>query len=257
MAGNGLRFSRAETPVRLAWLRSQGLGVLCCQAAVVLFAVGSVVLATTRDGVSADIAMDEIRGFFTKPSFAHTWFYLLLPVLALFALNTLLCTWDTVVARVKAGRREPSAYAAALVHVGILVALLSHLVGGLWSYEGGQVLVGSDWTALGDGRVARLVDLTIAPQADGSPKSVRAALELRSPSGETSTEVVGFNEPLSAGFGSDLTLLMRPIAVPGGYSDVGGEAVLLRHRVAPGNPLGLVAALLMALGIACMWRRVA
>ncbi len=37
---------------RWSWLSSQGLGVLCGQATVLLLAVDSIVLAATRDGIS-------------------------------------------------------------------------------------------------------------------------------------------------------------------------------------------------------------
>jgi len=170
--------------------------------------------------------------------------------------NTLWCTWRNVVVRWRAGRREPSAYAAALIHLGLLVALLAHLVGGLANREGGQVVVGASPVDLGDGRRARLVRLDIEPQADGSPKSVRATLELSDAAGVTTPAVVGYNEPLSRALGSDLWLLVRPIAGRGGMAHPGGEAVILRRRVAPGNPVALVAVAFMLLGTALMWRRV-
>ena len=56
---------------RLGWLRSQGLGLVCGFATVALLAIGSVVLTATRDGASAAIQMDELRGFFDPPHAAH------------------------------------------------------------------------------------------------------------------------------------------------------------------------------------------
>ena len=83
---------------RLAWLRSQGLGLCCGLATVALLAIGSFVIPATRDGASAGIGMDDLRGFFDPPRFAHLWLYLLFPVAALYAVNTVLATWDTVIA---------------------------------------------------------------------------------------------------------------------------------------------------------------
>jgi len=237
---------------RWRWLRSQGLGVACGIATVALFAVGSVALTLTGDADSRAIAMDEIGGFFAPWSTVHLWFYLLLVVLAFYAFNTALCTWDSVSARWRAGIRQPTAYAAALIHVGFLVALGAHLVGGLWSAEIGQLIVGRSYADIGDGRLARLVDLTVERQADGSPKQVRATLEIRAMAGSVTSATIAYNEPLSSGFGADLLLLVRPLSAP---DDERGAAVLLRHRHAPGNALGLVAALLMTLGVAGMWRR--
>ena len=107
---------------RLAWLRSQGLGLVCGFATVLLLAVGSVVLTATREGASASVGLDDLRGFFAPPRLEHAWLYLLLPVAALYALNTLLATWDTVGRKWRAGLRAPTAYAASVVHVGFLVA---------------------------------------------------------------------------------------------------------------------------------------
>src|SRR5919202_4047935 len=94
----------------LELLRSQGLGVTCGLATVVLLAVGSFVLDATREGASAGIAMDDLPPFVERPALAHPWMYLLAPVLALYALNTLLATWYSVARKVRSGVRSPSAH---------------------------------------------------------------------------------------------------------------------------------------------------
>jgi len=132
--------SRGE---RLAWLRSQGLGLACGLATVALLAIGSFVLAATRDGASAAVGMDDLRGFFAPPHLAHLWLYLLFPVAALYAVNTVLATWDTVTRRWRGGARAPSAYAASVVHVGFLLALAAHAVGGFLGEDRGAVVVAS------------------------------------------------------------------------------------------------------------------
>ena len=200
-------------PSRWDWLYSQGLGVICGQATVLLLAIGSVVMASTRDGASAMIGMDDIRGFFAPPSIVHLWFYLLVLVLGLYGLNTLLATWKSVVLKWREGVRRVQAYAASVVHLGFLLGLFAHLVGGLGGAELGQVSVGPDWTALGDGREARLVALDVPRLPDGGMKQVEAGVELRDGAGERSTATVSYNGPLSSGLGSDLFLLVRPGSV--------------------------------------------
>jgi hypothetical protein len=319
-----------------SWLSSQGLGVICGQATVVLLALGSVVLTATRDGASARIAMDDVRGFFAAPAAAHLWFYLLLPVLALYALNTLLATWQSVVRKWRNGIRAPQLYAPAVIHLAFLFGLLAHAVGGLLGSEGGNVLVGPDWRELGDGRRARVTSFDVEPHPNGSMKQLRAQLEIEA-ADTTTTETVSYNGPLSRGLGSDLLILTRPQSVPAvqltrgearcdleveGSCDLGGvraellylqpparrgqlpyarvgvslpsgkhakdgaggpsevfwlppgqskqladgsfvsvasiemrPALLLRQRHAPGNPWALLASILLALGLAMMWRR--
>ena len=124
---------------RWDWLFSQGLGVVCGQATVLLLAIGSVVLTATRDSASAAIAMDDLRGFFVAPSAVHTWFYLLVPILGLYALNTALATWQSVARKWRSGIRAPRFYAAAVIHVAFLTGLLAHAIGGLGGAHGGRV----------------------------------------------------------------------------------------------------------------------
>jgi hypothetical protein len=312
-----------------AWLSSQGLGVICGQATVLLLAIGSVVLATTREGASAAIVMDDIRGFFDAPSVVHLWFYLLILVLALYALNTTLATWQNVAKKWRAGIRAPRFYAPAVIHVSFLVGLLAHGVGGVGGSELGRLMVGPSWTEIGNGREARVTGLEVEPNPDGSMKQLLASVETRNAEGSSSETMVHYNGPLSWGLGSELMLLIRPQAVPtlrfargedrcdvevehgcdlgdvraellylhpplqegqGVFAQVraqiagGGEAevfsltpgrskrladgsllsiaglearpaILLRHRRAPGNPLALLASLLLALGLLMMWRR--
>jgi len=190
-----------------AWLRSQGLGVACGLATVLLLALGSLVMAATRDGASARIGLDDLTGFFTRPSWAHLWLYALVPVAALYALNTLLATWDTVTSRWQAGQRAPRAYAAAVMHLAFLVALLAHVAGGFFSREGGAHLVAEGWQPLPGFGEARLVSLAVDELPNGMPRQVRAAVELRDPAGRVEASVVGYNRPLSAGWGSRLALL--------------------------------------------------
>ncbi len=308
-----------------AWLRSQGLGVACGLGTVALLAIGSFVLAATSQGASAGIAMDDARAFFERPSPVHAWFYLLVPLLGLYALNTLLATWHTVSRKWRAGVRTPSAYGAAVMHLAFLVALLAHGVGGFLGQERGEVVVSRGWTALPDGGEIRLASLEVDSLPGGMPREVRAAVETRG-DGAGGSAVVGHNQPLSAGLGSDLWLLGQmgrvPAArlaagpercvaaegsecrlagvrvavrqavpagafgapamallrleaagaaverwvAPGGAVELGDAAVrlagigaepavVLRGRHAPGNPWALASAVLLAAGVALLWRR--
>lgn len=312
-------------PDRWGWLRSQGLGVCCGLFTVLLLAIGSVVMAATRDGASAGVGLDDLTVFFERPSIAHLWLYALVPVAALYALNTLLATWETVTTRWRSGLRAPRAYAAAVMHVAFLVALLAHLAGGFFSREGGAHLVAEGWQALPGFGEARLTSLEVDELPNGMPREVRAAVEVRDPAGLVEARVVGYNRPLSGGWGSRLALLAELGQVPVarfasgdegcaltqgqrctlggetievmGFPEPGGQlaalvrtatagggppvrwlspgemvslrsgrplllvetveapAVLLRVRETPGNPLALAAALLLALGVLMMWRR--
>jgi len=221
----------SETPTapsRWSWLRSQGLGVCCGLATTVLLAVGSIVVSATRDGASADVQLDDVRVFFERPSVVHLWFYLLLPVLALYGINTALATWHSVTTKWRNGVRQLQAYAPALIHVAFLVALLAHLVGGLGGRQDG-LLIDTGWGPLPDGRQARLTAFDVEPLPDGRPKQMHARIELSSASGEIESANLAFNQPLSSGWGSCLVLLQRPVPRPGPATfAVGDEQCELR-----------------------------
>jgi hypothetical protein len=311
---------------RLGWLRSQGLGVACGLATVALLAVGSFVVAATRDGASAGIGMDDLRGFFAPPRVEHVWLYLLFPVAGLYAVNTALATWDTVTRRWRTGIRAPSAYAASLVHAGFLLGLAAHAAAGFFGEERGEVVVASGWQAVPGFGEARLVSLDVDALPDGMPRSAWATLEVRGADGRVGREKVGYNAPLSAGGGARLALLadlgrvrvarlvsgpdgcavaargacrvgdeevtllaVRPgpggalaalvrargssgreeaawLAQDGELALAGGRplqlagiaveaAVLLRARSAPGNPWALAASVVLAAGVALLWRK--
>ncbi len=312
---------------RFGWLWSQGLGVLCGQLTVLLLAVGSVVLVVSADGASRGVRMDDVRAFLFAPSWVHLWLYMLVPVLGLYALNTLLATWDSIARKWRLGIRSLPTYAAALMHVGFLLALLAHLVGGLWSREGGERLLDGTWRSLSDSRQARLVSFRTAALPSGMPRSVKALVELRDREGEVSTAELGYNNPLSFGWGRELYLYVDGGSVPVGVRVSGGDRacvlsvgdactlvgervalaqlvpasvptspavallevgiataavrhfvipgqelafsggvlrligfdlapqVIVRSRTAAGNPLALLSALLLSLGVLLMWRR--
>jgi hypothetical protein len=232
----------------LAVLRSPELGLVCGAAVVVLLALGSFAIAATRDGASSGLRTDEVLPFFEQPSAWHAWFYLLLPICALYALNTILCTWDTTVDRWKKGQRSPWQHGPAVVHVGFLLALLAHLVGALGADEGEPLGVTAEWTDLGDGRQARVVDLRPEAHPNGQLKQLLATLEVREGGADAPAErvEVGFNRPLFSRAGSRLLLLAGADR---------GPVVFLRPRDAPGIPWALGAAVVMGLGLVLMGRR--
>jgi hypothetical protein len=221
----------------LAWLRSQGLGLICGQATVLLLAVGSVVVASTRDGATRNLHLDDIRFFFDEPAVVHGWFYALLVVMVLYGVNTALATWHSVASKLRARQFSPWLYGTTLIHIAFLLGLVAHLVGGLGSAERGTLVVGDEWQTLQDGTLVRLTGTEVRPHPDGSPRRVRARLEFLDPAGRRAQHSLGYNEPISRGFGTDLMLLARMVERPSGVrlSDGQGEC---RLQVGGGCELG-------------------
>lgn len=195
----------------------------CGLATALLLGVGSIVLAVTRRGASAEVGMDDVRAFFLAPSPVHAWFYGLCVVLALYAVNTTLATWRSVARKWRAGVRAPRFYAAAFMHVAFLTALVAHLVGGLGGEEMGQVLVGPNWIPLGDGGEVRVTAVDTGRHPDGSAKQVTAWMERRWPDGRVVETTVRYNGPLFADLGRDVFLLARAGEMPVGHFGRGKE----------------------------------
>lgn len=237
-------------PSRWAWLRSQGLGLVCGLCTAALLGVGSFVLSFGDDGGGPFVRMDDVRVFFERPMLRYWWFYALLPVLALYALNTLLATWESVTRRWRAGVRAPSAFGAAVLHLAFLAALAAHGLDGLWHVEEGRLTVGPEFVRLPDGDEARLVSLRTERLPGGMPKTVHALVELRDAAGRLSRTNVGFNEPLSFGFGSRVWLYQGQ-----GRTYDGQPVIALEGRRKPGHPWALVACALLLVGLALLWRR--
>ena len=77
---------------------------------------------------------------------------------------------------------------------------------------------------------------------------------MRGPGSDVRNEIVGYNQPLSSGFGGQLALLAEV-----GQVRVEGRgvrpAILLRPRTTPANPWALAGAVLVGLGTVLLWRR--
>jgi hypothetical protein len=243
---------RSDTWLDRTPLRSQGLGVFCGLATVVLLGVGSFVLVATEGGASAGVHMDDLRAFFTRPALAHLWLYLLIPVFGLYGLNTALATAHSLVHKIGTGVRSVQAYGPPVMHVSFLLALVAHLVGGVYGREIAPLVITTEWTTLGDGRDVRLSHIESEMLPSGMPKVLRAHVEVRR--GEQVTpSVIGYNEPLSEGFGARLFLLEEAGRLPGPRG--GRPAIRVHGRAAPGNPWALGSAVLLAIGVVMMGRR--
>jgi len=255
--------ARPSLPSRLhRALVSQKTGVVCAFAAAALLGLGSFV-ADRRPDVYGGLAFDDLRFFFHPWRPAHVWLYALVVVFALWAASTLLCTWDTAVARVRGRVLRPSAWGSSLVHLSFVLALGAHLWAGLGA-ESRMHVVGSAGTEIGGARY-RVLDVEQKSWPNGMPREAKATLE-RTAGGTTSTVTVGFNQPIVEQAGARELLLGRyGRARSGTVMRIGGEllpmrpgelVVTLQQRDNPSVPLVLAVAGLLTLGVVlAAWER--
>lgn len=184
-------------------LRSQQTGLICAALSAALLAIGSVVMDRVPEPYQG-LAYDDLRFFFQPIRAVHWWFYASAAVLGVWGLSTLLCTLVELSARIRRRVLRPSAYGAPIVHLAFLMALVSHLWGGLTAetrvhivYDSGTEIAGATYRLLG-------IEPDLYP--NGMPRRITATLQRES--GEGTEEVtVGYNEPIVLGAGA-ITLLM-------------------------------------------------
>ncbi|MCK5688143.1 cytochrome c biogenesis protein ResB [Myxococcota bacterium] len=204
--------SGAARPSRFAFLWSQGFGLICAFSTVLLLAIGSIVLANTKEGASKGVVLDDFREFFVHPHWAHTWFYLLVIALVFYGLSTFLATWRSLSQKLRS-RASLTAYGPVIMHLGFLLALLAHGVSGFFGMELGTITIGEEWRKLPTGELLRLKNVEVESHPNGQPKQFYITLDVVEEEG-TKEEVVAFNQPFSRKWGTQVWFLS-------GFGDAG------------------------------------
>ena len=97
-------------------------------------------------------------------------------------------------------------YGASIVHIGFVITLIAHLIGGLYSFTEPPVSVADEWTDLG-GVEMKVTDLKTSSYPNGMPKIIEASVTVRKDGIEFS-DTLGYNNPVLLQHGI-LEILMR------------------------------------------------
>src|SRR5574337_638496 len=126
------------------------------------------------------------------------WIYILVALVALFAMNTVVCTVDRVYAIIKA-RRPWQSFFPHLVHIGFFIALLGHLAGsagGFRSY-GHMVFKGDSIPVPGaNGVYLRLDGVKVRQTPEGEPEEIKTSVTLLKDGSEILSDTIEINGPL-------------------------------------------------------------
>ena len=199
-------------------LGMQSTGVVLALLSAALMAAGSFIMDRSPEAYRG-LALDDLRFFFAPWRWQHAWFYALVLSLGLWAASALVCTWDSLASRIRRRLTRPSAYGAPLVHLTFVLALLTHLLGGLTA-SSSQAILSSSEVAL-HGASWRVLHLDERTWPSGMPRSVTVTLE-RTQAGRVQQETLGYNEPITSGLGTHEMLLSEAQLVPDG--------LLIRHK---------------------------
>ena len=148
---------------------------------------------------------EDITFFFNNPRPIHTWFYVMFVAFAMYGICIFFCTLDSILRKVKARTSKIPLYGASIVHVGFLVTLVAHLIGGIWSESGMPITIADEWVQAGEYEL-KVTGLETTSYPNGMPRKITAQIAIRK-DGEEASDTLGFNNPVLLDSGTKLFLL--------------------------------------------------
>lgn len=188
------------------FLKSQKLGIIVGFTVTGLLIIGSFIMSNFPHHY-AGLSGDDISFFFTERKPIHAWFYLLFIGCVFYGVNTFLCTLDSVIRKAKGRVKKISLYGATLVHVGFIITLVVHLVGGLYSTSSPPVSIANEWVSVAGGAEMKVTDLKTTAYPNGMPKNITVFVSVRK-DGVEYPDTLGYNNPVLLQHGV-LEVLMR------------------------------------------------
>lgn len=173
--------------------KSQKLGIITGFTVTALLILGSLIMnynPRAYEGLSGE----DISFFFAHKRPIHLWFYLLFLACILYGVNTFLCTLDSIIRKTRSGVKKITLYGASVVHIGFVITLIAHLIGGLYSTTEPPVSVAEEWTDLG-GIEMKVTDLKTSSYPNGMPRKITASVVVRK-DGNEFTDTLGYNNPV-------------------------------------------------------------
>jgi len=188
------------------FLKSQKTGIIVGFAVTGLLIIGSLIMnyfPESYDGLSGE----DITFFFNEPKLIHTWFYLMFIAFAMYGICIFICTLDSILRKVKARSKKVALYGASIVHIGFLVTLVAHLVGGIWSESGGPITIADAWVKSGEYEL-RVTGLDSTSYPNGMPRKIKAQMKIRK-DGKEFDDTLGYNNPVLLDSGTKAFLLQN------------------------------------------------
>jgi hypothetical protein len=124
---------------------------------------------------------------------------------AMYGICIFICTLDSILRKVKARSKKVALYGASIVHIGFLVTLVAHLVGGIWSESGGPITIADAWVKSGDYEL-RVTGLDSTTYPNGMPRKIKAQMKIRK-DGKEFDDTLGYNNPVLLDSGTKAFLL--------------------------------------------------
>jgi hypothetical protein len=91
------------------------------------------------------------------------------------------------------------------VHIGFLVTLVAHLVGGIWSESGRPITIADKWVQSGEYEL-KVTGLDSTTYPNGMPRKITAQIKIRK-DGKEFDDTLGYNNPVLLDCGTKMFLL--------------------------------------------------
>jgi hypothetical protein len=186
------------------FLKSQKTGIIVGFTVTGLLIIGSLIMnyfPESYDGLSGE----DITFFFKEPKLIHIWFYLMFVAFAMYGICIFICTLDSILRKVKARSKKIALYGASIVHIGFLVTLVAHLVGGIWSESGRPITIADKWVQSGEYEL-KVTGLDSTTYPNGMPRKITAQIKIRK-DGKEFGDTLGYNNPVLLDCGTKMFLL--------------------------------------------------
>ena len=195
------------------FLKSQKTGIIIGFTVTGLLIIGSLIMnffPESYEGLSGE----DITFFFNNPAPIHTWFYIMFIAFAMYGISIFFCTLDSILRKVKARTSKIPLYGASIVHIGFLVTLVAHLIGGIWSESGMPITIADKWVQSGEYEL-KVTGLETSSYPNGMPRKIKAQMKIRK-DGEEYDDTLGYNNPVLVDSGTKQFLLQNYGNMPNG-----------------------------------------
>ena len=202
------------------FLKSQKTGIIVGFTVTGLLIIGSLIMnyvPQPYEGLSGE----DITFFFKNPRPIHTWFYIMFVAFAMYGICIFFCTLDSILRKVKARAGKIPLYGASIVHIGFLITLVAHLIGGIWSESGMPITIADKWVQAGEYEL-KVTGLETTSYPNGMPRKITAQIAIRKDGKETSA-TLGYNNPGLLDYGTKEFLLRNYGNINAVVLNIGGR----------------------------------
>ncbi|ODS31866.1 MAG: hypothetical protein SCARUB_03011 [Candidatus Scalindua rubra] len=186
------------------FLKSQKTGIIIGFTVTGLLIIGSLIMNFYPESYNG-LSGEDITFFFNNPRPIHIWFYIMFVGFAMYGICIFFCTVDSIIRKIRGRARKVPLYGAPIVHIGFMVTLVAHLVGGIWSESGMPITIADKWVASGEYEL-KVTDLKTTSYPNGMPRKITAQMKIRK-DGEEIDETLGYNNPVVFDHGTKEILL--------------------------------------------------